>query len=119
MPGSRTEIPYPGLAGSGEQTVPDQFVARPLANDRARDISDVVLIEAEDRAQVRFAQRVASAREAISVQALEVHAFFEIDLCRAGRLKRPMPAMRRLQIVFVDGKELRPTRLLCHSSSPL
>src|SRR5439155_3782829 len=114
-----TEIPNPGVAVSGEQAVPDQLVARPLADNGARDIANVVLIETQHRAQPGLAQRLTGPREAIAVQAPKLDALFEIHLGRARSLKWPVPAVCRLEIVLVDGEEIRFTHLLRHGVSPL
>ena len=63
MPRGGTEIPHPRFAVAGEQTPAREFVARPLADDRARDVADVVLIEDQQRAQLRLRQRITRARE--------------------------------------------------------
>ena len=49
----RAEVPDVGIAVAGEQRVARQLVARPLADHRARDVADVVLVEAQQRAQAR------------------------------------------------------------------
>src|SRR5438132_1523933 len=107
MPRGGSEIPNPGVAGSGEQTIANQLVASPLSNDCAGDITDVVLVETQHRAQPGIGQRLPRARQTVAVQAAKLNAFFEVDLCCARRLKRPVPSMYRLEIVFVDGKEFR------------
>src|SRR5439155_4835573 len=112
------EIPNPGVAVSGEQAVPDQLVARPLADDGARDIANVVLIDTQHRAQPGLAQRLTGPGQAITVQARKVDALVEIQLGRAGSLKRQVPAVCRLEIVLVDGEEIRFTQLLRHGVSP-
>ena len=99
------EIPYPGVAGSRQQAIPDQLVAGPLADDGAGDVADVVLIETEHGAEAGLGQRLARACQPVAVQAAKVDALFEIHLSRAGRLEGPVPAMVRLEIVFVDRQE--------------
>ena len=66
-----TEIPDPWIAGSGQQAVSDQLVARPLADDGARNVTDVVLIEAQHRAETGLRQRLTRAGQTITVQTLE------------------------------------------------
>ena len=100
------EVPDPGLAVTGEQAIPDQLVASPLADDGARDVANVVLVEAQHRAESGIAERLSRARKAIAMQALEIDALFKVDLRDAGRLKRTVPAMRRVEIVFVDRKRI-------------
>src|SRR5438552_2996954 len=103
MPRSRTEIPDPRIACAGEQRISDQFVASPLADDGARDVTDVVLIETQHCTEARVGQRLPRAREPVSMETLEVDALFEIDLSRPASHQRPVPAVRRFEIVFVDG----------------
>src|SRR5436190_8125552 len=105
MPGGGAEVPNPRLTRTGKQRVTDQLVASPLADDGAGDISNVVLIEAQDRAQIRLRQGFARACEAITMQTTEIDAFFEVHLRGAGRLQWPVPTVSRLEIVFVDRQE--------------
>jgi hypothetical protein len=93
------EVPHPGLARAREQRPSRELVARPLADDGAGQIADVVLVEDEHRAQPRACQRLPSPREAVGVQAPEVHALLEIDLHVPRRLQRPIPAMARACVV--------------------
>jgi hypothetical protein len=51
------------------------------------------------------------------METLEIDALFEIDLRRAGRHQRPVPFVRRLEIVFVDGKKFGFASLLGHDVS--
>src|SRR5262249_17303637 len=102
MTGGGAEVPDPWISCSRQQAISDQFVAGPFTDDRARNVSDVVLIEAQHRTQPGLRQRLTRAGKAISVQPFEIDALFKIHLSRARRLQRPVPAMRRLQIVFVD-----------------
>ena len=80
MPRRRAEVPDVRIAVAGEQRIARQLVARPLADHRARDVADVVLVEAEQRAEARFGERRARAREAVIVQPPEVDALLEVDL---------------------------------------
>src|SRR5688572_9266187 len=114
MPRGRAEIPYPGIAVSRQQAIPDQLVASPLADHRARYIADVVLIETQHRAQPRLRQRLACPRQPIAVQTTELDTLLEIHLRCARRQKGPVPPMPRLEIVFIDGNEFRFRRLFGH-----
>src|SRR5262245_2051478 len=118
MTRGRAKIPDPGIAWTGQQGVPDQFVASPLADDGARDVSNVVLVEAQHRAEARLRQGLARARQTIAVKSLEVHTLFEIHLSGARRLKRTMPSMRRLEIILVNGEEFGFVEFLRHDTSP-
>src|SRR4051812_14368044 len=50
----RAEVPEHGVALARQQHAARALVARPLADVRARDVADVVLIEQQHRAQVRL-----------------------------------------------------------------
>ena len=54
--------------------------------------------------------------EAVVVQPAEIDALLEIDLRVAGRLKRPVPLVHRLQVIGVDWNELRLAGFFCHES---
>ena len=98
----RAEVPDVRVAVAGEQRVARELVARPLADDGARGVADVVLVEAEQRAEPRARQRRARAREPVVVQAAEVDALLEIDLRVARRLQRPVPPVMRVDVVGPD-----------------
>ena len=118
VPRRRAEVPHPGLAVAGEEAPAGELVARPLADDGARDVADVVLVE--QRAG-RPAPTSASARRVrprrYVVQAAEVHPLLEIHLGVAGRLDRPVPAVLRVDrvglpaVAFVTGAA---AGLRCH-----
>ena len=95
----RAEVPDVGLAVAGDQRVAQQLVARPLADDRARRVADVVLIERQQRAEAAARERLAHARDAVGVQPAEIDALLEVDLRMAGRLQRALPLMMRIDVV--------------------
>src|SRR5262245_34811862 len=101
----RTEIPNPWFARSCKKTIADQFVTSPFADDRARDVTDVVLIEAQDRSITRIRQCLPGAGKPVSMEAAELDAFLKIHLSGSGRLKGPVPSVVRFEIVFIDGQE--------------
>ena len=51
MLGRRAEVPDIGIAGARQQGVARELVARPVADHRRGDVSDVVLVEGQHRAQ--------------------------------------------------------------------
>src|SRR5439155_27156608 len=53
----------------------------------------------------------------ITVETPEIDTLFEVHLSRSRSLKRPVPAVRRLEIVFVDGQEFGPVEFFRHESS--
>ena len=55
--GRRAEVPQDGIAFAREQRAARALVARPLADVRARDVADVVLVEQEHGAERGLAQR--------------------------------------------------------------
>src|SRR5262245_30352546 len=118
MAGGGAEIPHPRVARAGKKAIPDQLVASPLADDGARNVADVVLIEAQDGAKPGVVERLPGTGQAIAMEPLEIDALLEIDLCCAGSLKRPVPAVRRLEVIFVDRKKLRLVQLLRHDMPP-
>src|SRR5262249_37949450 len=105
MARGRSEIPDPGFAGSREERVPNQLVASPFADDCARYVTDVVLVEAQHRAEARLRQRFTRPSQTITMQTLEIDALFKVHLRGSGRLQRPVPSVGRLEIVFVDRQE--------------
>src|SRR5438874_13698970 len=84
----RAEIPDMRIAAAGEERVARELVARPIADDGARHVADVVLVEDEQRAQVRFGERLSRAAQAIAMEATEIDALFEIDRARSQRQNR-------------------------------
>src|SRR5438093_3954980 len=113
----RTEIPDPRLAVAGQQAPARELVARPLADDGAGEIADVVLVEHEERAEARVRKRLARAAEPIGVEAMEIHALLEVDLRVTGRLQRPVPTMAGMHVG--GGHRVSPGRVLLASHGGL
>ena len=113
----RAEVPHPRLAVAGQQAPARELVARPLADDGAGEIADVVLVEDEHGAEPGGRQRPARAAEAVGVQAPEIHALLEVDLHVAGRLQRTIPAVAGVHVVGRDGSGAR-LLLACHRWPP-
>src|SRR5262249_30256641 len=97
VPRRRAEVPYPRLAVTGEERVADELVSRPLSDDGARDVTDVVLIEHEQSAQLRAREGAAHPGQAIVVEPPEIHALLEVHLHVAGRLDSPVPPVLRIR----------------------
>src|SRR5205809_1406953 len=97
--GRAAEIPDVRVARAGKQRVARQLVARPFADDGARGVAYVVLVEREQRTQARGRERSAHTREAVVVQPPEVEAFLEVDLGVARRLQRALPVVVRIDVV--------------------
>src|SRR3954468_17856174 len=115
------EIPDVGLTRAGKKRIARQLVTRPFADDRARGVADVVLVEAKERAEAGMRERGAHPPEAIGVQPAKVDALLEIDLRASRRLQRPVPAVMRVDVVRTDLTYLRlrlgRRGLLRHSTS--
>ena len=79
MLGRRAEIPEMRLGIAGEQRIAGELVARPIADDRRGHVADIVLVEAQQRAEARLRQRRARSRQAIAVETAEIDALLEID----------------------------------------
>src|SRR2546422_9945141 len=75
-----------------------RYLSPPFADDRAREIADVVLVEHEERAETRARQRLARAPEPIRVQTTEVHALLEVHLRVSGRLERSVPPVAGVHV---------------------
>ena len=101
--GGGAEVPHPRLAVAGQQAPARELVARPFADDGAREIADVVLVEDEDGAQPRARQRLAGAAQPVGVQAAEIDALLEVHLHVAGSLERPVPAVARVHVLGRHG----------------
>src|SRR4029434_336947 len=80
-----------------QERVADELVPRPLADDGAGDVADVVLIEDEERPPLRVREGAAHAGQAILVQSPEVHTLFEVHLRVSGSLDGTVPAMPRIR----------------------
>src|SRR5450432_1006373 len=106
MLGRGAEIPDVGIAVAGQERIARQLVARPLADDGAGGVADVVLVEREQRAETGIGERRACSRQAVVVQSTEVDALLEIDLSVAGRLQRAVPAKMRIDVVRADDLRL-------------
>src|SRR5438876_805018 len=105
------------MAAAREQAIADQLASRPLADDRAGDVADVVLVEDEQRAQPRPRQGLARPADPIRVQPAEVHALLEVHLHAARRLDGPVPAVVRVEGVRRGVLHLASGRLLGHVAS--
>ena len=117
MLGCRSEVPDVRVAVAGQERIARQLVARPFADDGAGRVADVVLVETEQRAQTRLAQRRARARQTVIVQPSEIDALLEIDLRVTGRLDGPRPVVVRIDVIRADELRLRDP-FLCHGSVP-
>ena len=96
--GGRTEIPHIGIAVAGEEAIARELVARPFADHRRGDVADIVLVEGQDRTEVRPGQGLARPAEAVVVQAAEIDPLLEIDGHLAKRHDRPCPIMMRIDV---------------------
>src|SRR5512134_2451230 len=98
----RAEIPDIRIAVARDQRVAQQLVARPLADDRARRVTNIVLVEGQQRAESATRERLAHARESVVVQPAEIDALLEVDLRVTGRLQRALPLVMRVDVVALN-----------------
>ena len=103
--GGGAEIPQVRRLIAGKQCEATHFVARPLTDISAGDITDIVRVERQDRAEIGVLERLPRAGQAIAVQPAKIDTFFEIDGHRAGRIDRARPIMARIDIRV--GNDLR------------
>ena len=82
--GGRAEVPQHRVALAREQHAARALVARPLADVRARDVADVVLVEQQHRAQVGLAQRRTRLLEPVAPQPGEVDPLLPVDRHRGA-----------------------------------
>ncbi len=75
----RAEVPEHRVALARKQHAPRALVARPLADVRARDVADVVLVEEENRAQLGVAQRRPRLLQPLAPEPGEVDPLLPID----------------------------------------
>src|SRR5919199_299023 len=76
--GGRPQFPQHGVARAREEHAAGALVSRPLANVRARDVADVVLIEQQDRAEVRRSQCGTCPLEPIAPESREIHTLLPV-----------------------------------------
>src|SRR5437867_5461944 len=116
--GRRPEIPHPGLAVAGQEAPARELIPGPLADDRARDVADIVLVEDEQRAKAGAGQGLANPAQPVGVQAAEVHALLEVHLHVAGRLEGAVPRVSRVDGVRRHTARLGGSLLPAHCDSP-
>src|SRR3954468_23451623 len=112
------EVPDIRIARAGEERIAGELVAGPFADHGAGGVADVVLVEAQQRAEAGMGERRAHARQAIVVQPAEVNPLLEVHLGATRRLQRPVPAVMRIDVVRTNLLRLRRPGLLRHSVPP-
>ena len=80
--GRGSEVPEDRLRAAREEREARVLVPRPLADVRARDVSDVVRVEEQHRTEVRGLERRLRAFEALPAQSREVDALLPVDCAR-------------------------------------
>src|SRR5438046_4551029 len=94
----RTEVPDVRIAVTGQQRVTRQLVTRPFADHRTRDVTNVVLIEAQQRAKPGMCKRGACARKSVIVKPPNVAPLLAVNWRVAGRLPPSIRAVLRVHI---------------------
>ena len=102
----RAEIPDIRVAVAGEKCVAGELVARPFADHGAGDVANVVLVEAEQRAESRVSQRRARACKPVVVEPAEIDPFLAVDLGVTRRLQRPVPAVVWIDVIRANDSGL-------------
>ena len=75
----RAEVPEHGIALAREQHAPRALVPRPLADVRARDVADVVLVEEENGAELGVPQRRPRLLQSLAPEPGEVDPLLPVD----------------------------------------
>src|SRR4029453_5567010 len=83
------------------------------------DVADVVLIEDEERPQLRVREGAAHAGQAIVVQSPEVHTLFEVHLHVSGSLDGTVPAMPRIRRLGLNSPGRCGSGLASHAFPPV
>src|SRR4029453_13620893 len=83
------------------------------------DVADVVLIEDEERPQLRVREGAAHAGQAIVVQSPEVHTLFEVHLHVSGSLDGTVPAMPRIRRLGLNSPGRCGSGLAGHAFPPV
>ena len=102
MDGGGAEVPQDRFAGAGQQRPARQLVAFPFADLGRGQITDVVDVEHQQRAEFGLLQRLLGAAEPVTVQAAEVDALLEVDAHDAERGQRTAPVMARVDVFGAD-----------------
>jgi hypothetical protein len=79
VPRGRAEVPDDRLGAAGQQRVAGHLVARPFADHRRGQISDVVDVEDEQRAELGSLEGGAGAGQPVGPQPSEVDTLLEVD----------------------------------------
>src|SRR5436190_23425022 len=75
----RAEVPQHRVAVAREERAAGALVARPLADVRARDIADVVLVEEQDGAELRVPEGRLRSLQPVAPKLREVDPLLPVD----------------------------------------
>ena len=100
----RSEVPQVGLGVGGKERIAADLVARPFADHAAGDVADVVVVEAEHRAQAGISQRPTRSGDPVTPQPVEVDALLEVDAHRSGRGDGPGPVPVGVHVAVGHGR---------------
>ena len=113
----RAEVPQDRIAAAAHQERPArQLVARPFADLGRGDVTDVVVVEQQQRAEVGGLESGLRAAQPVTVQAAVVDALLEIDAHGAEHRQMTAPVVARVDVLGRD--LLRRARSLVHGCSP-
>ena len=114
----RTEIPQMWSLVAYQQRIAGDLVARPFADDCGSEIADVVVVEAQQRAEIGRGQRFLRAGQPVFMQPVEIDTLFKIDPRMPRRRDGTIPVVVGVQIV-IAGKDGGIGQILRHGGLPL
>ena len=117
MRGGGAEIPQMRVLIAHQHGVTRHLVARPFPDHGRGEIADIVVVEAQDRAEIGIRQRFLRPRQAVFVQPREIHPLFEIDRRMTRCRNRAVPFIMGVQI-GIAGKGARIGHILRHGGLP-
>ena len=109
----RPEIPQMWIVVAHQQRIAGDLVARPFADDRGGEIADVVVVEAQHRAEIGRGQRFLRAGQPVFMQPVEIDTLFKIDPRMPRRRDGTIPVVVGVQIV-IAGKDGGIGQILRH-----
>src|SRR5689334_16540116 len=104
MHGGGAEIPEDRLMTATQKRKTAELVALPLADLGAGYIADVVDVEEQQRAALRFVEGGAGAGQPVCAEPVEIDAPFEVDAGMSWRRDGTVPAPARVEGFFSEGR---------------
>src|SRR6478752_10591177 len=98
----RAEVPQDRVATACQQHPARKLVAGPFADLGRRDVTNVVVIEQQQRAEIGSLERGLRAAKAIAMHAAVVHTLLEIDAHGAEYRQVPSPVVTGVNVFGGD-----------------